>query len=273
MSEDVMAPSPTDGAGSLQVWLEALHTSSRRLADTVASLSERELKQPSMAAGWSIAQVLSHVGSAAEISTGLLERGIAGDERGPVREDLEPVWQRWNTLPPLAQREAWQEADTRHLQLLGSLDMSQQMRVRVPYFAGLLNLPAYAGYRLSEHSVHAWDIEAALTPGATIPVGEVDLLWERLDLVATRFRDATTLARLAPAQLTIALTSPARTVLLDLGAELHLYPCEPAEPAGSVTGAAEAVLRLVYGRHQPTDEVQVSGAVTLTDLTALFPGF
>lgn len=38
-------------------------------------------------------------------------------------------------------------------------------------------------------------------------------------------------------------------------------------------GAAEAVLRLVYGRHQPTDEVQVSGAVTLTDLKALFPGF
>ncbi|MGA5028790.1 maleylpyruvate isomerase N-terminal domain-containing protein [Streptomyces griseoincarnatus] len=272
MSEDVMAPSPTDAAGSLSVWLEALHTSSRRLADTVASLSERELSQPSMADGWSIAQVLSHLGSAAEICTGLLERGIAGDERGPVREDLEPVWQRWNTLPPPAQLEAWQEADTRHLQLLDSLDMSQQLQVRVPYFAGLLNLPDYAGYRLSEHSVHAWDVEGALTPRA-IPAGEVKLLWERLDLVATRFRDVTTLTRLAPAQITIALTDPARTLLLDLDAELHLYPCEPAEPAGSVTGPAEAVLRLVYGRHQPTDEVQVSGAVTLADLKALFPGF
>lgn len=268
-----MAPSPINGAGSLSVWLEALHTSSHRLADTVASLSERELEQPSMADGWSIAQVLSHLGSAAEISTGLLERGIAGDERGPVRQDLEPVWQRWNTLSAPAQRKAWQEADARHLQLLDSLDLSQQPQVRVPYFAGLLDLPDYAGYRLSEQSVHAWDIEAALTPETTIPAGEVELLWKRLDLIATRFRDATTLTRLAPAQLTIALTSPTRTVLLDLGAELHLYPCEPAEPAGSVTGAAEAVLRLVYGRHQPTDEVQVSGAVTLTDLKALFPGF
>ncbi|WP_431875806.1 maleylpyruvate isomerase family mycothiol-dependent enzyme [Amycolatopsis sacchari] len=268
-----MTLSPTDASEGLPVWLEALHTSSRRLAATVASLSEQELKQPSMAGGWSIAQVLSHLGSAAEICTGLLERGIAGDETGPRREDPEPVWQRWNTLPPLAQRHAWLAADARHLRLLDSLDAAQQSQVRVPYFAGLLSAPVYAGYRLSEHSVHAWDIEAALTPGATIPAAEVGLLWERLDLVATRFRAADTLARLAPAQLTIALTSPARTVLLDLSGELHLYPCEPAEPAGSVTGTAEAVLRLVYGRNQPTDEIQVSGAVTLADMKALFPGF
>jgi hypothetical protein len=55
---------------------------------------------------------------------------------------------------------------------------------------GLLSIPAYAGYRLSEQSVHAWDIEVALDPAATIPAPEAELLWERLDLVASRFRDA-----------------------------------------------------------------------------------
>ncbi|MGW0082219.1 maleylpyruvate isomerase family mycothiol-dependent enzyme [Streptomyces sp. NPDC003393] len=262
-----------DEPGTLDPWLHALHASSTRLADTVASLSEQDLNRPSTAEGWSIAQVLSHLGSAAEISTTLLRRGIAGDTRGPSRQEVEPVWERWNALSPLAQREAWQTADARHLDLLDSLDTRQQKSVRVPYFAGPLSVPVYAGYRLSEHSVHAWDIEAALSPEATIPHAEVELLWERLDLVATRFRDADTLTRLAPAQLALHLTGPERTVLLDLGAELHLYPCEPAEPAATVTGTAETVLRLVYGRTRPTDSIMTSGAVTRADLEALFPGF
>ncbi|MEV1026795.1 maleylpyruvate isomerase family mycothiol-dependent enzyme [Streptomyces sp. NPDC050264] len=262
-----------DTADSPHVWLDSLHDSSQRLARAVGSLTEGDVNRPSKADGWSIAQVLSHLGSAAEISTGLLERGIAGDRTGPVRQDLEPVWERWNALPPLAQRDAWQTADVRHLHLLDSLTPPQQQSVRVPYCAGLLTLADYAGYRLSEHSVHAWDIEAALDPRATIPAAEVELLWKRLDLVATRFRDAGTLGRLAPAQLTLDLTDPVRTMLLDLGAELHLYPCEPAEPAGTVVGTAEAVLRLVYGRLQAADSVQVSGAVTLADLRSLFPGF
>ena len=145
--------------------------------------------------------------------------------------------------------------------------------VRVPYFAGLLDVTAYAGYRLSEQSVHAWDIEAALDPEAVIPASEVRLLWERLDLVATRFRDADTLGRLGTRQLTVTLTDPARTLLLDLGAELHLYPCEPAAPVGAVSGTAEAVLRLVYGRNRDRDGVAVTGSVTLADLRSLFPGF
>ncbi|MGW6007803.1 hypothetical protein [Streptomyces sp. NPDC055210] len=77
-------------------------------------------------------------------------------------------------------------------------------------------------------------------------------------------------------QLTLALTDPDRTVLLDLGAELNLYPrepAEPAEPAATVTGTAETVLGLVYGRNQSEDDVQVTGTVTLADLVALFPGF
>ncbi|MFE0984295.1 maleylpyruvate isomerase N-terminal domain-containing protein [Streptomyces rochei] len=73
-------------------WLAASHASSPRLAATVTSLSETDLNQRSKAGEWSIAQVLSDLGSAAEISTGLLQRGIAGDGAGPAREDLEPVW-------------------------------------------------------------------------------------------------------------------------------------------------------------------------------------
>ncbi|GHH89014.1 hypothetical protein GCM10018793_70710 [Streptomyces sulfonofaciens] len=69
-------------------WIRALHDSSLRLATTVARLGPDELAAPSYADGWSIGQVLSHLGSAAEICTGLLKRGLAGDVRAPVREEL-----------------------------------------------------------------------------------------------------------------------------------------------------------------------------------------
>jgi hypothetical protein len=108
--------------------------------------------------------------------------------------------------------------------------------VRVPYFAGLLSIPVYAGYRLSEQSVHGWDIAVALDPSATIPAAEVELLWQRLDRVATRFRDAETLARLKPGQVALELTDPRRTRCLDLGGELHIVPCEPGDPTATVLG-------------------------------------
>lgn len=252
-------------------WLTALNTSSERLIKTVHDLPDDALSQPSFADGWSIAQVLSHLGSAAEICAVLLQRGIDGDTTAPTADDTRPVWQRWDTLSGPAQREAWFESDRRHRELLATLDPRQLVSVEIPYFAGLLSVPAYAGYRLSEQSVHAWDVEVALDPMATIPAPEVDLLWDRLDLVASRFRDVDVLERLASKQFAIEL--PDRTLTLDLNNELHLRDNAPTDPAATVAGPAEAVLRLVYGRNRPADGVIVTGDVTLADLRELFPGY
>lgn len=251
-------------------WLAALHASSRRLARVVTGLTDEELAAPSFARGWSIAQVLSHLGSAAEIGAILVQRGVDGDETAPGEQDTKPVWQRWDAMSAREQRDAWSEADARHIELLESADASS---VRVPYFAGLLDVAVYAGYRLSEQSVHAWDIEVALDPAATIPAAEVKLLWQRLDRVATRFRDAETLARLKPGQVALELTDPRSTRCLDLGGELHVMPCEPGDPTATVSGSAEAVLRLVYGRNRAEDGLAATGAVTVEDLRALFPGY
>lgn len=254
--------------------LAALHAASRSLTALVYGLSEEELKQPSYADGWSIAQVLSHLGSGAEISARLVERGRAGDMTGPTREEMLPVWARWDELPPLAQRAAWREADARHLGLLDSLDAAERATVRIPYFAGQIGVPAYLGYRLSEQSMHGWDVTVSLDPGATVPDEEARLLWERLDLVTSRFHDRETLRRLAPARVAVELTDLRRTVCLDLGEEPRIRPEEPADPAATVTGTADAVLRLVYGRNRPgADDVTARGSVALDDLRSLFPGF
>lgn len=251
-------------------WLTAVDDSSRRLRNLVAGMGDAGLGAPSYAAGWSVAQVLSHLGSAAEIGTGLLRRAVAGDASAPTSADTAPVWDRWNALAPSAQRAQWVAADATHREALRT---AAELPVRVPYFAGLLTVQEYAGYRLSEQSVHGWDVAVAVDPQSTIAPAEVGLLWQRLDLVATRFRAPDVLARLAPRQIELRTTSPDAVHCLTLGSELHLLACEPAEPSATVRGSAEAVLRLVYGRLRAVDEITAEGTVTIDDLQALFPGY
>nr|WP_168500167.1 maleylpyruvate isomerase family mycothiol-dependent enzyme [Streptomyces sp. RLB1-33]QIY76049.1 maleylpyruvate isomerase family mycothiol-dependent enzyme [Streptomyces sp. RLB1-33] len=254
-------------------WIGALHDSSKRLGHAVADLPPDRLAEASFAEGWSIGQVLSHLGSGAEISTALVERGLKGDARGPVREELLPVWERWDAMSPVEQRAAWREADERHLALLDSVDPGQHTSLRVPYFAGLLDLASYAGYRLSEQAVHAWDVMVALDERAVLAAPDVALLWERIDLVATRFRNADALTRLAPQRVQVQLTDPRQTLLLDIDTEVHLYPTPPTDPTALLTGPAESALRLVYGRNRLQDPLTATGSITLDDLRTLFPGF
>jgi hypothetical protein len=158
-----------------------------------------------MASGWTIAAVLSHLGSGAEICTGLVKRGLEGDLSVPTAAETTPVWKRWDALSPFEQRAAWEVSDARHLALLDGLSDAELSSLHVPYFSGRLSVAEYAGYRLSEQAVHAWDIEAALDPAATIPEDELVLLWRRIDLVASRFHSAVTRDRIGPMEIAVRL--------------------------------------------------------------------
>src|SRR5258708_21415965 len=50
------------------------------------------------------AAVVLHLGSAGEISTALVERGLAGGLSGPQRDQAEAVWRRWDAMTPQEQR-------------------------------------------------------------------------------------------------------------------------------------------------------------------------
>ncbi|MEU8273948.1 hypothetical protein ACFYOK_23995 [Microbispora bryophytorum] len=112
--------------------------------------------------------------------------------------------------------ERTERTEDEHLGLLDSLDAAERATMTIPYFAGQIGVPVYMGYRLSEQSAHGWDVAVALDPGATVPDEEARLLWERLDLVTSRFHDGGTLRRLAPARVAVELTDLRRTVCLDL---------------------------------------------------------
>jgi hypothetical protein len=59
-------------------------------------------------------------------------------------------------------------------------------------------------------------------------------------------------------------------VCLDVGDELHLLPMQPAQPIGTLSESAEAVLRLFYSINRGAYGVTAEGKVTLNDLRA-FP--
>jgi Mycothiol maleylpyruvate isomerase N-terminal domain len=141
--------SPTSGAS----WLAALNASSERLIKTVRELPGEVLARPSFTGDWTIAQVLSHLGSAAEICTKLVRRGIEGDTTAPTAGDARPVWQRWDALSGHAQREAWLEADRLHRRLLDSLSPQQ-----------LESVHGGVGYTFGELGVVLEEFGAALAP-------------------------------------------------------------------------------------------------------------
>lgn len=254
-------------------WLSAIGQSSDRLAALVRPMTAEDLATPSFADDWTVAQVLSHLGSGAEICTTLLDRGMAGSTAGPDADLVRPVWARWDAMSPQDQRAAWSDADAGHREVLGGLTSLQLDSVRVPYFSGLLDVTTYLGYRLSEQSVHAWDVEVAHKDGASIPPEEVDLLLERIDLIATRFRDGDVLEASRGQRIAVRLTDRDRGMTLDLGSELHLYPCGTGESGGTITGTAEEVLRLVYGRHRAVDSTTAAGALSMDTIRRLFPGY
>jgi hypothetical protein len=81
--------------GHAHSMIGALRGAQDRLAVLVAPLGPSDLARQSYEDDWTIAQVLSHMGSQAEIFRQFLEAGIAGrDPPGP--EIFAPVWDAWN---------------------------------------------------------------------------------------------------------------------------------------------------------------------------------
>ena len=61
-------------------WIAALRHSHDILQGLVEPLEAEQLEQPSYASGWSIAEVLSHIGSQSEIFELFLDAGLSGED-------------------------------------------------------------------------------------------------------------------------------------------------------------------------------------------------
>lgn len=256
---------------TLEDLLSALRHSHDRLITTVTPLGADGVTAPSYDTGWSIAHVLSHLGSGAEIFTMFLDAGLRG-EPSPAIEQFHAVWDRWNAKTPQDQARDSLTVDAAFLDRIEGLTPAERESWRMSLFGADQRLPDVAKMRLAEHALHSWDIAVALDDEATVAPDAVELIIDNLDtLVARAGKPAE-----QPAQVQVTTSDPHRTFLLTIdadGARLQAAESHPASGGTALELTAEAFIRLVYGR---LDEAHTppftSMDVDLDTLRRAFPG-
>ena len=250
--------------------IAAFRASHERVSALVADLDEAALTAPSYADEWTIGQVLSHLGSQSVIMDRFLRAGLAGDGT-PDGSLMPPIWDEWNAMAPRAWRDRSIAATEASLAIFESLDDAAVEGFGLDFFGTTLDLADFVGLRLGEHALHAWDIEVALDPTATVASDAIDFLVDRLGRTAARAGKPSP----EPFRVRVGTTNPAREFVVAVGDSVSISETDADERYdGALDLPAEAFVRLVYGRldtdHCPA--VTEAGHRGLSDLRATFPG-
>ncbi|HXQ59529.1 MAG TPA: maleylpyruvate isomerase N-terminal domain-containing protein, partial [Acidimicrobiales bacterium] len=138
-------------------WISALRASHDRLASLVAPLDADGVNRASMADEWTIAQVLSHLGSQAEIFGTILDAGLAQSDP-PSPDGFPAVWDAWNSRSARDQVADSVAANDAFVRKVEGLSRQQLDAVKVPMFGMDLDATRILQMRLSEHALHTWDV-------------------------------------------------------------------------------------------------------------------
>ncbi|MGF7235214.1 MAG: maleylpyruvate isomerase N-terminal domain-containing protein [Frankia sp.] len=249
--------------------IAAVRRSHENVRALVEPLSGEALRDPSYATEWTIAQVLSHLGSGAEIGRVVLDAAVAG-QPSPGQDTFIAIWDIWNAKTPDAQAADALVADRALVERYEALDDDQLQNVRISMGPMELDATAAIGLRLAEHAIHTWDIAVMLDPTATIAEVAVDQLIDGLGMIAGFAGKPIGTS----ADIHVTTTGPDRDFSLTAGDAVALTAWDAKTGQARLTLPAEAFIRLVYGRLDPahTPSVKADG-IQLDELRAVFPGF
>jgi uncharacterized protein (TIGR03083 family) len=254
--------------------IAALRAEHNLVTTTVSDLTAEQLTGPSGASEWTLASVLSHLGSGAVISLAALQSGL-GVRQPPEAGFNESVWDVWNAMSPAEQRAGFLEHDAELVAAFEGLDSQQRqsLELRVGFLPDPLSVAAFGGLRLHESAQHSWDVRVPGEPATGLLPGSASVLAEQfaghLAFMLGFIGKADRIA--GPVQLEIAGSGYGLSITDSVAL------VSPAgQPTASFNGPVEAAIRLIAGRlgpaHTPSD-LAVTGNVTLEDLRAAFPGF
>jgi uncharacterized protein (TIGR03083 family) len=255
------------------VWITTLRNSHERLASVVKPLSPEQLRGPSYCTDWSVAQVLSHLGSGAEIALMRLP-GALGQGEPVDQAAFQPVWDAWNAKSPDDQAADALVADEKQISALEQLSDDDLARISVPFLGMNLDSVGLIGLRLGEHAIHTWDVAVVGDPAATVSPDAVSLLIDNVpQFLAPRLGRAPDV----PFRIRIRTTGPDRDYLLVAADPVGMTDW-PGDGGGADSEAgmpSEALLRLAYGRLDPahTPAEVVADPAELDRLRRMFPGF
>jgi uncharacterized protein (TIGR03083 family) len=253
-------------------WIRALRISHDALLEQVLSLTPTQLEKGSYCRDWDVAQVLSHLGSGAEIGLLGLERTLVN---GTLldREDFAVIWERWDNLGPLDKTSEMVAWDRRYVSVLQALDDETLKSLRMNLFGMDLDAAGLVGIRLGEHALHSWDVAVTFDPKAEVLPSSVELVVDRVPFSVGWLAkpDRAT----SKTQIKIRTSSPERHFLLSIGDSVALTQEVEGPADGTLDLTAAALLRLVFGRLDPEHTpagTTTTGTADLDELRQIFAG-
>jgi len=256
--------------------IDVLRSEHDTLATIVADLTLDDLNRPSGASDWTVAQVLSHLGSGAEITRAGLEAALTGiDERTP--EFNPSVWDRWNAKSPAEQAADFIPVNEALVARYESIDAAdrESLRIDLGFLPRPVDLATAVGLRLNEYALHSWDVRVSFDPDASVPSNAAAVLLDGITLLFGWLAHADAVPGVR-GTLAVQTIDPQRSFGVDFGESITLAPVTDA-PDAVLSGPAEAWLRLITGRlaatYTPATLALTGDLVSLDDLRRVFPGF
>jgi uncharacterized protein (TIGR03083 family) len=250
--------------------IASLRTLHDDLAARTLELGPEQLRERSYDTEWSVADVLSHLGSAAELALHRLRTGLEDSPEGNAE-----VWAKWNARTPEQQAVEAIAAEEEYVAALETCDDATLDGLR-RQLAGLdLEASQMLSLRVSELAMHGWDVEVVFDETAAVPAVAVPaifgMLWMTLRFAAQPYD--------GELRLRILTTDPDRDYIFELvQGEARLTPSDDPDTSaldGELQLPAEALLRLFYGRLDPrhTPPHKATDETLLERLRAIFKGF
>ncbi len=256
----------SESLSTVDVRIEALRASVARVRNLVAEMSTDELTRRAYPAKWTIAEVLSHLGSGAVITERRLDDALAG---ATMPDDFAPsVWDAWNAKSPDAKRDDALAADASALDRIKALTPEERAGFTMTLGPLTLDFERFVQLRVNEHVLHTWDIEVVDTPTATLPAPAAALVIDHLELIARFTGKPTGDIR----TFTIATTEPERGFVVELSPDAVQFSMTAPDSTADVVLPAEAFVRLVYGRLDPAHAPADAEGEHLAVLRRVFPG-
>ena len=247
--------------------LDALEHSVNHLRSTIEPMSEDQYVASAHPSEWTVAHVMSHLGSGAVISKRNIDDVLSGRETPP--EFNQSVWDVWNEKSPHAQVTDSLDAD--QALLTRFLEMTPEERARFHRSLGPISLDFEMAVvlRLNEHALHTWDIEEAFDPRVTLQPETVPFLFDALHLLMRFTAKATENEH----TLHVRTTEPLHEFELDQSGDgVTLTEVEGLQRI-DLELPAEAFLRLTAGRLDEKHTPDGVDPTHLDELRRVFPGF
>jgi uncharacterized protein (TIGR03083 family) len=256
--------------------IKALRSGHDDLSALVRDFTADDLARTSGASEWDISQVLSHLGSGSEIHLAGLEGALDGTG-APEGEFNQGVWARWDAMSRADRATGFLDASETLVRRYEGLDAQTRdsLRIDLGFLPAPVDVATAAGLRLTEFTLHTWDVKVAYDPAATLAPEATPLLFDFASMLVGFLGKPAELGG-GPVTLAVNTTSPERSFGLDVGEKVALVDA-PGSPDGVLTAPAEWLLRLIAGRHAPEHTpatvTLAHDTITLDDLRRVFPGF